>query len=444
MTNQDIDCIVIGNEQEKIAEKYLESNLPNESAVLYFGKAVKRNNGTVLLVTRLEFPEKGDYTSQTPVFCSIDPMFMAETIARHSKDGKILLGIKHAHPMHGLSSTDMNDAHLYMLKAGFANFVTGYYFKGKSVFYKHQDGFKEIRRVVVDTKKMDRQIRSYGIENQMLISSSKILLVGLGGGGFVLAHYLATKNYELRFVDPDVFTESSRNRVWISQNLVDMNKAKATREMLGDLAEIETYDCKVEDLPDEVFRTSDVFVIFSDSITSRLFLNQKAIEFGKPAVFLGSEIRSETNDIQLMMGTCLVYTGKGSPCYNCNLQIDPNIVQKETLSPKMWKHFAAKYSISEGVPAPSIVELNSIVASIGADQITRIVTGYAKPVSRQYIDLLNPKIILVNEKVNANCLHCSDARPAETNAKAISTLKSMLQRFTDSKKSDGGNDNGRQ
>lgn len=440
MTNQDIDCIVIDKEQEKIADKHLESNLPNESAVLYFGKAVKRNGRTVLLATRLEFPEKGDYTKQSPVFCSIDPMYMAETIAKRSRDGKILLAIKHAHPMHGLSSTDMNDAHLYMLKAGFANFVTGYYFDGKSVFYKHDDGFKEIRRVIVDTRKLDRQIRSYGIESQMLISSTTIMLVGLGGGGFVLAHYLATKNYRLRFVDPDAFTEDSRNRVWIPQSLVGMNKAKATKEMLGYLAEIEAYDCRVEDLPDEIFRSSDILVIFSDSITSRLFLNTKAVELGKPAVFLGSEIRSDQAGINLMMGTCFVYTGKGSPCFNCNLRVDPNSIQKEILSPKMWKHFSVKYSLGDSAPAPSIVELNSIVASIGADQITRISIDYARPVHRQYIDLLNPKIILVNDKVNENCLHCSDMRPKD-DRKTILTLKSMLQRLTDSK-NDGGSDSG--
>lgn len=440
MINQDTDCIVRDREQEKTAEKYLKSNLPNESAVLCFGKAAKRNGRIVLLVTRQEFPRKEDYTEQTPVSCRLDPMYMAKTIAKQSRDGNILIAIEHAHPMHGLSSTDMNDAHLYMLKAGFTNFVTGYYFDGKSGFYKYDNGFKEIPCITVDTKKLDRQIRSYGIENQMLISSTTVLIAGLGGGGFVLAHYLAMKNYKLRFADHDSFTDNSRNRVWIPQSLVGMNKAKATKEMLDGFTEIEAYDCKIEDLPDEVFETSDIFVAFTDSITSRLFLNQKAIEFGKPAVFLGSEVRSETNGIQLMTGTCFVYTGKNSPCYNCDLRVDPNIMQKETLSPKMWKHFAAKYSLAEGTPAPSLVELNSIVASVGADQITRIATGYAKPVHRQYIDLLNSKIILVNDKVNENCLHCSDTHPKD-DTKSVSTLKSMLQRLTGSN-NDGGNDSG--
>jgi hypothetical protein len=224
---------------------------------------------------------------------------------------------------------------------------------------------------------------------------------------------------------------------------VGVNKALATKEMLNGLTEIEAYECKVEDLPDDVFENSDILVAFTDSITSRLFLNQMAVEFERPAVFLGSEIRSGPNGVQLMMGTCLVYTGKGSSCYNCNLHVDPNRIQRETLSPKMWKHFAAKYGQSENTPAvPSIVELNSIVASVGADQITRIATGYATPVHRQYIDLLNSNILVVHEKVNARCLHCSDDRAAETNEKTISTLKAMLQRFTDSKESKGEKYNG--
>jgi molybdopterin/thiamine biosynthesis adenylyltransferase/rhodanese-related sulfurtransferase/molybdopterin converting factor small subunit len=153
-----------------------------------------------------------------------------------------------------------------------------------------------------------------GMEGQLKLKNSKVLLIGTGGLGAPLGLYLAAAGVgHLGLVDFDVvdFTNLQR-QVTFGTDDVGKPKALAAQARLSNLnpdIKIDTFETKLtSDNALELFKDFDIIVDGTDNFPTRYLVNDACILLGKPNVY-GSIFRFE--------GQATVFGMPDGPCYRC-------------------------------------------------------------------------------------------------------------------------------
>src|ERR1700731_2799221 len=130
-----------------------------------------------------------------------------------------------------------------------------------------------------------------GMEGQLKLKNSKVLLIGTGGLGAPLGLYLAAAGVgRLGLVDFDVvdFTNLQRQIAFGTAD-VGKSKAKAARARLSDLnpdIQIEAFETQLTSANAlELFKDFDIIVDGTDNFPTRYFVNDACILLGKPNVY---------------------------------------------------------------------------------------------------------------------------------------------------------------
>jgi molybdopterin/thiamine biosynthesis adenylyltransferase/proteasome lid subunit RPN8/RPN11 len=426
---QSISLLVLPKRIFDIAAKHFESNLPNESAIFVFGTVLKKRNGSKIAVGVDPLtPRDEDYIRKSPVSCEVSYKFIAREFPKRLEQSELVL-TWHCHPMNGLSGTDKHDGHELMMKV-FPNQLTGYYNEGTFVFYQYNDGFEEVPYKVVDTQQYDRQIKFLSELSQLKLASSHVAVIGCGSLGYQITLLLAQKGIgKFTLIDPDYWDKTSLNRVWIPLSHVGINKAESLAEILsGRNIEARALSCKVEDVVAEKIDDADLLVVATDTISSRIIANRLAVDSNRAAVIAAAEIRDSDNVSVSMFGDCLVYIPEKTPCYRCNLAYAPIELIRETEDPVKWKRFAAKYGLPiESVSVPSIVDLNTFIASLASDEVTKVITQNRQVVHHQYADFTSRSLIQIRATRNPECPSCSKVQPAHLNQSDLITTEDALK-----------------
>lgn len=429
MSNQNIQEIILTKSAFKKCIRYFRSNLPNESLVFVFGKVVEKKGGRIVIAAYPIFPDENDYDTRSETSCRISQEFMAREFSKHFKKGESLVLSWHSHPIDCLSRKD-EQAHLEMLKA-YPNIFTGFYNRRNFEFFKYDDGFRKVKSKIIDMTIYDRQIRAFGYDAQFKLITSHVALIGCGGAA-QLAYLLAEQGIgKLTLIDPDAWDRTSLNRVWIPRSHVGMNKAESLAKLIRRRrnVEVDAFPYPIEDLPENVLEDIDILVAMTDTFKSRIYVNRLAIDMKKPAVFGAAEINAKNNRIERMVGECIVYVPNKTPCYECNLKVDPKQAMKESMDRKTWRKFARKYGLSvDSPPVPSLANLNNIVVSLMSDEILKIITGYAEPVHHQYWDHLKRKLFVVNAERNPECPACKEIGHVKIHESDLITREEALSR----------------
>src|SRR6195256_5427346 len=153
-----------------------------------------------------------------------------------------------------------------------------------------------------------------GIDGQLKLKNSKVLLIGTGGLGAPLGLYLAAAGVgRLGLVDFDVVDVTNLQRqVTFGSEDVGKPKTEAARQRLSSLnpdIQIDTFETKLtSDNALELFKDFDVIVDGTDNFPTRYLVNDACILLGKPNVY-GSIFRFE--------GQATVFGMPDGPCYRC-------------------------------------------------------------------------------------------------------------------------------
>src|SRR5579863_676240 len=153
-----------------------------------------------------------------------------------------------------------------------------------------------------------------GMEGQLKLKNSKVLLIGTGGLGAPLGLYLAAAGVgRLGLVDFDVvdFTNLQR-QVTFGTSDVGKHKSEAARARLSNLnpdIEILSFETQLTSANAlDLFKGFDIIVDGTDNFPTRYLVNDACILFGKPNVY-GSIFRFE--------GQATVFGMPDGPCYRC-------------------------------------------------------------------------------------------------------------------------------
>ncbi len=231
-----------------------------------------------------------------------------------------------------------------------------------------------------------------GMDGQLKLKQSRVLMIGAGGLGAPLGLYLAAAGVgHLGIVDFDTvdFTNLQR-QVTFSTTDVGRPKAEAAKERLAAMnptIEITTHETRLtSENALDLFKDYDIIVDGTDNFPTRYLVNDACVLLGKPNVY-GSIFRFE--------GQVSIFGAPDGPCYRCLYPEPP----PPGLVP----------SCAEG---GVLGVLPGIVGSLQAVETIKLILGAGDPLVGRLLlfDALGMKFRELKLKKNPECPLCGTNR----------------------------------
>ncbi len=213
----------------------------------------------------------------------------------------------------------------------------------------------------------DRQVRMFGAAGQALLSTSKVAVIGLGGGGSLVAEYLARLGVgHLVLIDPDRIESTNLSRV-VGATEVDVETGQLKTQIAVRHAREVTNDAILDAIPEDVtksliaenLRNCDFIFLAADSMRARLLVNALTHQYLIPAIQIGAKIRVNASGSIDDAMSAVRHLRPRHGCLWCNGLIDPAQLAIEAKTDEERKNQA--YGVNE--PNPSVITLNAVAAA---------------------------------------------------------------------------------
>ncbi|MEM1588604.1 MAG: ThiF family adenylyltransferase [Candidatus Bathyarchaeia archaeon] len=241
----------------------------------------------------------------------------------------------------------------------------------------------------------------WGEKAQKALRESSIILVGAGALGNEIAKNLAMLGIgEIIIVDYDKveFSNLTRN-VFFDENDIGNFKSLVLAKKLKSkysYLKIEVYNCKIEDLPLEVFLRSNVIISGLDNLASRVYLSIIASKYKIPLIDGG---------INGYQGRIQVFIPPNSPCPICAIPL-------KDYGRLIGLRNPCSNPIIEGT-VPSLPTVASLVSAIQAQEAVKLIfnqkiqENIEKPLNGLLIlDLRFNRYNILELKKNPECIVC--------------------------------------
>lgn len=238
-----------------------------------------------------------------------------------------------------------------------------------------------------ELERYDRQIKLLGLDKQMRLARSKVLVLGVGGLGSPAAMYLAAAGVgELVLVDYGTVELSNLNRQ-ILYTTKDIGKLKVmvAAERLRELnpnVRIKPISSEADEkLLESIIPEVDVVIDGLDSWRARFAVNRVCVKHRKPFIHAG---------VQGVYGQLLVVIPGKTPCLRCIMPREP---QESELIPVLG-------------PTPGLLAMIQVTETI------KLLTGYGNPALNKLIvyDGYNMMFHVIPVERNPNCPVCGELR----------------------------------
>lgn len=242
------------------------------------------------------------------------------------------------------------------------------------------------RQSAIDSRVHHRQILALGQEGHSLIAGMRVGIVGAGGlGAHVIQQFVHLGVGEIVVVDPDRLDASNLSRLVGASRLdarLHRRKTRVARRIVRRVGASTT----VTEVPQSVTYKSgavpllscDVVIGCTDNHWSRTVLNAIAFQYYVPVLDLGVELQAEG-----AVGGRVTWLAPGSACLWCLGILDPERVRVEQLPRTILQEEQTRgYIQGFDVPAPAVVSINGVVASLAVTEVLARWTGFAGPAPR--------------------------------------------------------------
>ena len=229
-----------------------------------------------------------------------------------------------------------------------------------------------------------------GVEGQLKLLDSKVLLIGAGGLGAPAAFYLAAAGVgTLGLVDDDVVDESNLQRQVIhNTERVGMPKTESARlsvEALNPDVNVVEHRTRLDaENILEIIEGYDVLVDGADNFPTRYLLNDASVRLRKPVV---------SASILAFDGQVSTFVPYEGPCYRCLYPVPP--------PPEMAPSCGAAGVL--GVMA-------GVMGLLQANEVIKLVTGIGEPLVGRLLlyDSLGTRFTELKVKRDPGCPICGD------------------------------------
>ena len=232
-----------------------------------------------------------------------------------------------------------------------------------------------------------------GVEGQLKLLNSKVLLIGAGGLGAPSAFYLAAAGVgTLGIVDDDVVDETNLQRQVIhNAQRVGMAKTESARlsiEALNPDVEVVEHRTRLDtDNILEIIGDYDVLVDGADNFPTRYLLNDASVRLRKPVI---------SASILAFDGQVSTFVPYEGPCYRCLYPVPP--------PPEMAPSCGAAGVL--GVMA-------GVMGLLQANEVIKLVAGIGEPLIGRLLlyDSLGTRFTELKVKRDPDCPICGDHAP---------------------------------
>jgi sulfur-carrier protein adenylyltransferase/sulfurtransferase len=232
-----------------------------------------------------------------------------------------------------------------------------------------------------------------GVEGQLKLLDSKVLLIGAGGLGAPSAFYLAAAGVgTLGIVDDDVVDESNLQRQVIhNTERVGMPKTESARlsiQALNPDVEVIEHNTRLD--PDnilEIIEDYDLIVDGADNFPTRYLLNDASVRLRKPVV---------SASILAFEGQISTFVPYEGPCYRCLYPVPP----PPELAPSCGA--AGVLGVMAGV-----------MGLLQANEVIKLAVGIGEPLIGRLLlyDSLGTRFTELKVKRDPDCPVCGDHAP---------------------------------
>lgn len=232
----------------------------------------------------------------------------------------------------------------------------------------------------------DRQVRALGRQGHALLRNLRVGVVGVGGiGSHVLQQLVHLGVGEVTVVDPDRVARSNLSRlvgasymdVWLRRHKTRVSSRMARR--VGGKTRINGIDDSII-TPAAARRLLKCDLVFgcTDNQLSRSVLNAIAFQYYVPVIDLGVELQ-----VAGAMGGRVSWLAPGGACLWCMGVLDSETVRMEQLPAALRRDEELRgYIRGADEPAPAVVSINGVIASLGVTEMLARITGFAGPTPR--------------------------------------------------------------
>lgn len=225
----------------------------------------------------------------------------------------------------------------------------------------------------------DRQVRAWGVDGQAAIAAARVAVIGTGGTGSHVVTQLAHLGVRtLLLMDPDTVETTNLSRL-IGATAGDAGRLKAdvlaaAARAISPLADVRVTADSVLDIDPALLADADVIFCCTDGHGSRALLTELAQQFCVPVIDLGVEIIPSPGGARAGGGVRILRPGQA--CLNCAGTLDPTLIREEYLDASDLEAERARgYLRGSAEPAPSVVALNGVVASLAVLEFCQMMAG---------------------------------------------------------------------
>lgn len=238
----------------------------------------------------------------------------------------------------------------------------------------------------ISWRRYDRQLHDLGVDGQMRLRSSRVLVTGLGGLGSAASYYLVAAGVgRVMLVDRDRVEETNLNRqILFSTGDIGREKAYAAVDRLRLLnPEVHVEGHVIDVFSDEyesLVEKADVVVDGMDGWRQRLRINELAVKHRKPLVHAA---------VESWYGQLMVVLPGETPCLHCLFS-----------------------GLGDRTCSRIVGPVAGVLGLLEANETIKLITGRGEPLKNRllHVDLKNMSFDFINVKRNPRCSVCGALR----------------------------------
>lgn len=270
-------------------------------------------------------------------------------------------------------------------------------------------GFEKRRAGKTDAR-YDRQVRTFGKQNQKRLHDTVVVIVGAGGTGSPVAVQLARMGVKnLLLIDRDNVDVTNLSRIYGSNDAdVGKPKVEVLKRHIRTFSKSKVVAVRGDVADNEMLERlvgSDVIFACTDNLTSRSILNDISNRYCIPLIDVGCRIHlNDDRSISQAIGKVQVVT-PDSACLWCSGTLDGRQILQESLSEEEKAKLASEGYYDGMEKQPSVISLTTMAASMAVTKLLNVVGAFGDQYNpRTQIELQNGFMVDDRPAIDANCI----------------------------------------
>lgn len=260
-------------------------------------------------------------------------------------------------------------------------------------------------------ERFDRSIRAFTEAGQRQLAETHVAVVGCGGIGSHLVQQLARLGIgTLTLVDHDHIERSNLPRLPATEGDIGRYKVDVLQHVAlnaNPAIETTTIAAPVQDHPDTVAE-ADLILAGVDLLLPRATINQISLDTNTPYIDAGVRIDTDEETISTMEGLVHYVKPRETACFHCLDRDDPDEMYRERFTQEELEEQAERGYIDrdELEPAPAVIYLNAVVASLAVSAAVKHILGFEAPPGLLGYDDLTMSVTAIETEPEPDCHAC--------------------------------------